>query len=242
MALLRSAAALLLLASLAALPGDARAAATLSKGVTAYARDMEHYYQERREEVLPGMLRTFDAAGVLADPRRRITLAAFLGEALRTAPSVRQRLLPPPPGLSRDGRRALAWAAHLAQLPDEARVLGALLDADDRVLLEQIRRSPAPLAAWNISAGKKEAPMFWAGYTASGDTALLDALIGAVLRYARLKGAGLRNDPAYAAGEAAAALLYECAPQHPDVVRRLEAALGRAAGAEADVLRLILRR
>ena len=58
-------------------------ALTIAKGVPFYARDMEYYYREQRAETLPGILRTFDAQGVLADSRKQLALAAFLAEVLR---------------------------------------------------------------------------------------------------------------------------------------------------------------
>lgn len=66
-------------------------ALTIAKGVPFYARDMEYYYREQRAETLPGILRTFDAQGVLADSRKQLALAAFLAEVLRRDPSARPR-------------------------------------------------------------------------------------------------------------------------------------------------------
>ena len=217
-------------------------ALTIAKGVPFYARDMEYYYREQRAETLPGILRTFDAQGVLADSRKQLALAAFLAEVLRRDPSARPRLLPPAPSLSRDGRRTLAWAAHLAQLPDADALIQSLLQPDDALLLRQITASPAPLLRWNLYAEKTVLQMYWTAYLASGDAAYLDPIIAAALRYARLNAAGLQNDPDLSVSAAAAASLYDMAPRHPEVDARVAQALNSQSGPEAATLRTILRR
>ena len=217
-------------------------ALTSAKGVPFYARDMEYYYREQRAETLPGILRTFDAQGVLADSRKQLALAAFLAEVLRRDPSARPRLLPPAPSLSRDGRRTLAWAAHLAQLPDADALIQSLLQPDDALLLRQITASPAPLLRWNLYAEKTVLQMYWTAYLASGDAAYLDPIIAAALRYARLNAAGLQNDPDFSVSAAAAASLYDMAPRHPEVDARVAQALNSQSGPEAATLRTILRR
>ncbi len=217
-------------------------ALAISKGLPFYANDMEYYYQHRRAEALPGILRTFDAQGVLKDSLKQIMLATFLAQVLRDDPSARQRLLPPDPGLSRDGRRTLAWMAHLAQLPDEQELLGTLLQPEDKLLLEQIRRSPAPLINWDIYSEKSVLQMYWAAFMASGSNEFLDAIIRAALHYAKLNSEGLRNADTFSGSAAAAASLYDLAPRHPAVQARLEQCLKNASGPEAETLRTILRR
>ena len=70
------------------------AALAISKGLPFYAQDMEFYYQHRRVDTLPGILRTFDSQGVLRDSLKQLMLAAFLGQVLRD-PIAKQKLLPP---------------------------------------------------------------------------------------------------------------------------------------------------
>ena len=120
-------------------------------------------------------------------------VAAFLAEVLRDDPSARSLLLPPQDGLSQDGRRTLAWVAHLAGLPDETALLGELLSPDDAPLLAQIQSSPASLARWDIYAEKSVLQMYWAAFLASGKVGYLDAIIDAALRYARLNAGGART-------------------------------------------------
>ena len=149
------------------------AALTISKGLPFYAKDMEFYYENRRAEVLPGILRSFDSLGVLADSLKQLMLAAFLAQTLRDTPANRQLLLPPPPTLSRDGRRTLAWAVHLAQLPDEESLLDSLLQPGDRLLREQITHSPAPLLRWDIYSEKTVLQMYWAAFMVPYQAALV---------------------------------------------------------------------
>ena len=217
------------------------AAIAVSKGLPFYAQDMEFYYQHRRIETLPGILRTFDSQGILHDSLKQIMLAAFLGQVLRN-PDVRQRLLPPPASLSRDGRRTLAWAVHFAQLPDEQALLAALLLPTEGLLLDQIRNSPAQLTNWDIYSEKSVLQMYWAAFMATGSNDFLDVIIRAALRYARLNAEGLRNDDDFSVSAAAAASLYEFSPRHAAVKKRVEQFLQNATGPEAETLRIILRK
>ena len=217
------------------------AAIAVSKGLPFYAQDMEFYYQHHRIETLPGILRTFDSQGILHDSLKQIMLAAFLGQVLRN-PDVRQRLLPPPASLSRDGRRTLAWAVHFAQLPDEQALLAALLLPTEGLLLDQIRNSPAQLTNWDIYSEKSVLQMYWAAFMATGSNDFLDVIIRAALRYARLNAEGLRNNDDFSVSAAAAASLYEFSPRHAAVKKRVEQFLQNATGPEAETLRIILRK
>ncbi|MDR1660659.1 MAG: translation initiation factor 2 [Desulfovibrio sp.] len=234
--------ALVLFLALACLAAPAHAAG-LSKSVSQYARDMEDYYKNGRPEVLPGLLRVFDSQGVLADGEKRLVTAAFLAQALRRDPSAKRHLLPQPGNFGVNARKTLAWAVHLACLPDEPVLLAALLAADDVVLLRQIQASPTPLERWNIYSELSVLRMYWAAFLASGDAGLLDTIIAAALRYADLSAAGLRGDADFAVSAAAAALLYEQVPHHEAVRARAQAALdkGPQTGSRADTLRSILR-
>ena len=217
------------------------AAIAVSKGLPFYAQDMEFYYQHHRIETLPGILRTFDSQGILHDSLKQIMLAAFLGQVLRN-PDVRQRLLPPPASLSRDGRRTLAWAVHFAQLPDEQALLAALLLPTEGLLLDQIRNSPAQLTNWDIYSEKSVLQMYWAAFMATGSNDFLDVIIRSALRYARLNAEGLRNNDDFSVSAAAAASLYEFSPRHAAVKKRVEQFLQNATGPEDETLRIILRK
>lgn len=216
----------------------------VTKGLTHYARDMEFYYQKPRPEVLPGLLRTLAAQGVLGHGEKRLVAAAFLAELARrrgvSLESLAGSAQALPGEASVDARRTLAWAAHLAALPNRQQLLDSLLTDRDATLRGQITRSPAPLSAWQLN--EPSVPrMFWGAYMASGDTAWLDRLLDGVERYARLNAAGRQGEPGFAGNAAAAALLYDMAPRHPGVQERVRARLAGASGPEAAALRLILR-
>ena len=215
---------------------------TVSKNLSFYARDMEYYYKEKRAETLPGILRTFDAQNVLYDRQKQLTLAAFLAETLKSESTARQTLLAQVPTLSRDGKRTLAWAVHLAQLTDEAALMNQLLDQRDALLLQQIRQNPTPLLQWDITSEKTVLQMYWAAYTASGNVAYLDAIIDAALRYADLNSSGRQNDPAFPVSQTAAASLYEMSPRHEAVQSRVEQRLKGLSGPQAETLRTVLRK
>ncbi len=234
--------ALFLALSLWFMPCQDALALTVSKNLSFYARDMEYYYKEKRAETLPGILRTFDAQNVLYDRQKQLTLAAFLAETLKSESTARQTLLAQVPTLSRDGKRTLAWAVHLAQLTDEAALMNQLLDQRDAVLLQQIRLNPTPLLQWDITSEKTVLQMYWAAYTASGNVAYLDAIIDAALRYADLNSSGRQNDPAFPVSQTAAASLYEMSPRHEAVQSRVEQRLKGLSGPQAETLRTVLRK
>lgn len=234
--------ALLFALALWFVPCQEALALTASKNISFYARDMEFYYKEKRAETLPGILRTFDAQNVLYDRQKQLTLAAFLAEALKSEPTAREALLSQVPTLSRDGKRTLAWAVHLAQLTDEAALMDQLLDQRDAVLLQQIRLNPTPLLQWDITSEKTVLQMYWAAYTASGNVAYLDAIIGAALHYADLNSSGRQNDPSFPVSQTAAASLYEMSPRHETVQNRVEQKVKGLSGPQAETLLTILRK
>lgn len=235
--------ALLLACAVAALPGLA-AEMQLSKGVAHYARDMEFYYQAPRPEVLPGLLRTLAGQGVLNHGEKRLVVASFLAELAARRMASLEDLAAVAQAMGGEGgadaRRTVAWAAHLAGMPQEQQLQDRLLTPQDATLRGLIGRSPTPLSAWPVN--EPTVPrMFWGAYMASGDAAWLDRLIDAALHYARLNAAGRQGEPGFAANAAAAALLYDMAPRHPRVREQVRARLNGTSGAETAALRLILR-
>ena len=231
----------LLLLAMCLVPTHANGAVTLSKSLTHYARDMEFYYQKPRPETLAGILRTFDSQGTLSDNRKQLTLAAFFAQVLRSDHTARQYLLPMPDSIGRDGRRTMAWAVHLAQLPDETALMDHLLTNQESLLRAQIAKSPAPLTAWDIRSEKTVVQMFWTAFLAAGDTQLLDRIVETALRYAHLQAMGMQNTRDFAVCSSAAASLYDMTPRHPIVRARLENLLPHYSGPEAETLRTILR-
>ncbi|MDR1855571.1 MAG: translation initiation factor 2 [Desulfovibrio sp.] len=219
--------------------GLARAALSVSKPMAAYARDMEYFYVEKRQEALPGIVRSFDAAGVLRDAGKRMMLAAFIAEVMVQYPGTRTRFYPPPVR-SQQVDAVIAWAAHLAQLSDAEAVSRNLLEGRD-ALRRQIASSPAPLTKWNILSEPTVLHMFWGAYFVGADNRYLDPIIEACLRFADLTASGRRNDPGFEAGREAAATLFDFAPRHKKVQERLRHFLERTSGARAETLQTILR-
>lgn len=229
-------------------PGAQAGQLMLSKSLPHYARDMEFYYQRPRPEVLPGLLDALARSGALGHAEKRLMTAAFLAgvldastaDAAPLAQTLADRAVRLEGAHGRDARHCLAWAIHLARLPDEAALLGRLLGPQDMALKTQICRSPAPLQAWNPESEPAVPRMYWGAFMATGNTALLDALINDALRYGRLNAAGRQADPSFAACASAAALLYDMAPRHEAVRERVAQRLAATDGPEARTLRQIL--
>lgn len=234
--------ALLLLAlGLCLVPGHAHAAISLQKNLPLSARDMEFYYQRSNPEVLPSMLRAFSRAGKFAQPENRMMVAAFLAEVVRSDGKALEKILPLAQELGPDGRRMLAWMAHLATLPNEGELLQGLLEPRDEILRRMIVQSPRNLAQWDIYSEKTVLHMYWAAFFATRNMACLDAIIQATLRYARLNARGHQKERVFPLCQAAAASLYELVPRHEDARKRVHEALAGLSGAEADTLQVILR-
>lgn len=243
MRILRVAVLAFVLLVLAEVPGVA-SEIRLSKGLPHYVRDMEFYYLKPRPEILPGLLRTLASEGILDHNEKQFMVAAFLAELASRGKVSLDKLASGTESIkgdaATDARHTLAWAAHLARLPQEQELLHVLLKPGEATLRSQISRSPAPLSAWVVD--EPTVPrMFWGAYMATGDVAWLDKIIDAALRYARLNAAGRQHDPDFAASASAAALLYDMAPRHPKVLERVRERLKEASVAEADTLRLVLR-
>ena len=226
---------------LALLPWQALAAVSLQKNLPLSARDMEFYYQRSNPVVLPSMLRAFERANKFAQPENRMMVAAFLAEVVRTDSKALDAILPLAKELGADGRRTLAWMAHLAALPNEGDLLQQLLGPYDGTLKRMIVQSPRNISQWDFYGEKTVLNMFWATYFATQNTACLDAIIQASLRYARLNARGHQKERVFPLCQAAAASLYEMSPRHEGVRKRVAATLAGLSGPEADTLQVILR-
>lgn len=225
----------------ALLPWQAWGAVSLQKNLPLSARDMEFYYQRSNPVVLPSMLRAFERAKKFAQPENRMMVAAFLAEVVRADSKALDVILPLAQELGADGRRMLAWMAHLAALPNEGDLLQQLLGPYDGTLRRMILQSPRKIAQWDFYSEKTVLNMFWATYFATQNTACLDAIIKASLRYARLNARGHQKDRVFPLCQAAAASLYEMSPRHESVRKRVAETLAGLSGPEADTLQVILR-
>lgn len=217
------------------------AAISLQKNLPLSARDMEFYYQRSNPEVLPSMLRAFERAKKFEQADTRMLVASFLAEVVRSNGKALDVILPLARELGPNGRRMLAWMSHLAALPNEKDLLESLLGPTDNVLRRIIVQSPRQIDQWNIYGEKTVLHMYWASYFATGNTASLDTIIQATLRYSRLNARGRQQDRVFPLCQAAAASLYELAPRHEGVRLRVAETLAGLSGPEADTLQVILR-
>ena len=222
-------------------PCQAWGAVSLQKNLPLSARDMEFYYQRKDPVVLPSMLRAFERAQKFAQPETRMMVATFLAEVVRANGKALDVILPLAREFGLDGRRTLCWMAHFAALPNEGELLQQWLGPHDEILKRMIVQSPRQIAHWDIYGEKTVLNMYWAAYFATQNDACLDAIIQATLSYARLNARGRQKERIFPLCQAAAASLYELAPRHEDVRKRIATALAGLSGPEADTLQVILR-
>lgn len=211
----------------------------ISKTPRHYADEMEFFYQKPRPEIIPDLFRSFYRHGILADPEKRLFLAAFLAELARNGQVPLARLQNEAADLGKDAIHTVAWSLHLAQIPEESEILQQFLGEDALVLLSQIKRTPAPLSAWQMRE-KAVLQMYWAAFMATGNNFYLDKIIDAALRYGHLKACGQWGGEAYQVGAAAASSLYELSRRHPKVRQRLEARLLAANASDRQTIGLML--
>lgn len=222
-------------------PCQALGAVSLQKNLPLSARDMEFYYQRNDPIVLPSMLRAFERAKKFAQPETRMMVATFLAEVVRANRKALDSILPLAREFGLDGRRTLCWMAHFAALPNEGELLQQWLGPYDEILKRMIVQSPRQITNWDLYGEKNVLNMYWAAYFATQNTACLDMIIQATLRYARLNARGRQKERVFPLCQAAAASLYELAPRHEGVRKRVAAALAGLSGPEADTLQVILR-
>lgn len=212
----------------------------LSKGLHHYSLEMEYYYQKPRPQLLKDILSAFYRSGALGKSENRMMVAAFLAQLVKKGRVKMDNLIKDALSLGRDARHTVAWCAHLSQTSLEKKYLAQLLGPEDKYLKEQIGRTPAPLEAWSINSEKTVVQMYWAAFMASGETLWLDRIINLALRYARSGDPGRHPDADFAIGAEAAASLYDFAPRHPLVVKRLKGALPGKEGGEKKMINIIL--
>ncbi len=211
----------------------------LMKSLPLAARDMEFYY---KKPIPPaGLLRSFDAADSFRNGETRLLAAAFFGELMRGNGTIAREMMAQTKSLSADGRRMLAWAVHFSGGADESTMIDGLLPEGETSLRRQIERSPARIDRWEMSEATV-LHMYWACFYASGDTLWVDRIIGQALRLADMNTQARQTGKGFEIARTAAATLYDMAPRHSAVHDRLAAALSRAYGAEADILRQILQK
>lgn len=192
-------------------------------------REMEFYYRKPRPEILAPMLQAFERGGQLANAGKRMFTGAFLGALYRNGSIDLADLARQMPNAGRQIRIALAWAARLAGRGESDALIGNLLDQNDASAAAQIRKSPSPLTAWQPGWEKTALSMYWGAFMATGENIWLDAIIDTALGHAR----GLPG------GREAAASLYDYAPRHAAIAKRLRARQLRAG--EKNIAETILK-
>lgn len=192
--------------------------------------------------MLDDLLNFLSASGVLAHNEKQLMIAAFFAALAMENKLDLENLALQAMGLGRDASRTIAWSAHLARHKSEQSLLASLLADDNAFLARQIANSPAPLGKWDILAEPSVMHMYWGAFMATGKNAWLDRIIGASLLYGRLETQGLWRQRGYEVGRAAASALYEFAPRHPLVAKRLEYFLANSKGIDQKTLRKILRK
>lgn len=211
------------------------ASRNLSKNLGHYAVEMEYYYQKPRPEMLPDLLKSLDKAGQLGKSENRLMTGAFLAE-LAKKKEIDLKEIYRKTG-SRNIGRTLAWGAHLAGRDEK--FFMDLLQKNDPVLASQISDSPAALLAWNLYSGNSVLKMYWAAFMATGNTVWVDRIIDAALVYARNSERGINNEETRA-GAASAASLYELAPGHEAVRKKLKERLQKSSEEESKTLAIII--
>lgn len=195
----------------------------LSLGPAHYAEAMETYYTSPRPEIISPLLRSFAQAHLLANPNKRLFVAAFLSELIKKNCLDLPRLLKEARELGRDARLTVAWSLHLA-----GRDHSALLANEDARFADQIRKTPARLEAWDPAWESSVLGMYWAAFMASGSKSWIDRIIACALA-------------TRSASNPAAASLYDYAPRHPLVAGQVEKRMAGATGSEKEILHLILQ-
>lgn len=198
----------------------------LNKSTPHYARELEFYYQKPRPEMLPDMLKSFGQSGILENAEKRLFIAAFLASLLETHAIDIPTLVK---GIQqRDAAHTIALAIHLAH---PAYDLTPFLPSADQNLVPQITRLPSPLASWNPAWEKSALDVHWGAFMATGSNFWLDRIINCAIGYAH----------GTTGSAPCAATLYDYAPRHKAIVRRIEHFLPTLKESEQQVLKTILR-
>lgn len=212
----------------------------LSKGLPHYAREMEFYYMNERPEILTPLFRNFHANGVMARAENRLMLAAFFAELARKKKLNLESFVRQNQSLGKDARHTLAWTAHLAGSSNERKLLGELLEPQEKPLLTQIKNTSASLLDWPLNREKSVLQMYWAAYMASGNPSWLDAIIESALKLARSQNSPRNMIDPGGTESAAAASLYDLVPTHKSVRERVMARRDGKSGNEKKILDMIL--
>lgn len=197
-----------------------------------FAQDMEFYYQNPRPEIIEPLLKHLYKSKVLMQADKRLMIAAFLGELARKEKINLAKISKSLANLSRPVRHTIAWGVHLARLPDEEQILNKLLNSNDEILKNQIKKSPGFLENWTTATDPVIIQMYWGAFMASGKPDWIDTLIKCTFI--------LSEHPGNDFGNKAAASLYEYAPRHKIIEERIKYAARSANPGQISILNTIL--
>lgn len=207
----------------------------LSKSSNHFMTEVEHYYEKPKPKMLKSLLQTFARENYLDTPEKQMAIGAFFGELLNLkviTPAWFNTVAIKP---DKDMRRMLAWAFHFAKKKYD------YLENSDKILENHIRNLPNDLLKWNIEQEPSVVDMYWLAYMAGGRTEFVDKIIRTALGC--YPHAAVSDNPNFqAASSHAAATLYDFAPNHPSVQKRLIYFLSRVNNpAQTDILETIIK-
>ncbi len=212
----------------------------LGRNLPQSARDVEFFYQHKKQESLSGILRAFDTKNRFKNGEMRLIIAAFLSEISRKDRNHTKDIFASASDFSVDGQKMLLWAVHLAGLPPKDAFDGRLPVQCNEVLCNQIERSPKNVLKWDLLASRTVVYMYLGAFFAHADMRYIDALLGTTKLFARLQKEGRIEDPLYQHTQFIAAVLFEMAQRHPCVRRHMENKRKALSNADATVLDRIL--
>lgn len=217
---------------------QALAAEKFARNIPTSARDIEFFYKHQEPKTLSGIMRTLDREHLFAKGELRLTIAAFLAEILKKDADFAKEFILNAKAMSRDAKRMLLWALHLANQDNLASSI--LQDQEEETLIKHIKKTPTNLLLWDITKSSAVVHMYWGAFFAYADLKYVDKIIDAAILYTELVQAGRTNDPRYATAMAVCASLYDLAPRHRKVYTRLTERVATLHGSQAQTLQIIL--
>ncbi|MBR4741284.1 MAG: hypothetical protein IK079_00075, partial [Desulfovibrio sp.] len=160
-------------------------ALNLSRNLPTSTRDMEFFYMHKKNEVLPGILRTLEREKMFTKGEVRLSTAAFLAQIFKNDPLMPQYLQKQIQSMSLDAQSMFLLALHLSNSkpcfqphfsPSQAEAMRLTL-----------KHCPTQLTHWDLYQSSAILHMYWCAFFALGDYTYLDPIIQAALTFAELK-------------------------------------------------------
>ena len=215
-------------------------ALNISRNLPTSIRDMEYFYQHQKLEAIPGIIRALEREQKFNKGELRLTTAAFLAEIFKRNSKAATEIVTKGQSQSLDTQKMLMWAVHLSNNDQLYDLVQNYAANSDSVLKSRIGGTSPDLLAWPILRSTAVLNMYWGAFFAYADQKYLDAIIDAAIIYAKLKRKGLVQDPQYNPSMAVCASLYEMAPRHEAIRKRLAKRLEGLDKGVAQTLQVIL--